>query len=364
MTVNGNTKPFIIAKYIKYIESQDINDVLNTTDDEQNWRLAQTFDYIDTKKLTNDQKEVFSYVKQIIGSLFLGYQVCKRDDDANDTILADSPLKRIGKKNYPEEGCARIQMRPMIAANIILTRPKDAKKEETDQSTRESQIKELETKRIQTVIVGLNDLFSNKTENTYDFLRKLLNIIKTTMYYYRDCLQTVIIYTDTENETKNKAKELKSKINEAGININFIVSNSDNLLGSNDTNNDNNSNTFDFKKVLSFFKSSNPQDKQISVIEKSIPEYFSLVKSIKQEANELLETKLNSLHNPIPTLQSAVGGKMPRKKSTKKPSPYQKTPYKHTDKHGVVRVVYTKGVGKYVRVMDKKKNKMVYRKIG
>ena len=407
MSVEAN---LITSKYIKYIESQDIDEVLNTTTNtKQNWRLAQTFDYIDINKLTDNQKEVFSYVKQIIGALFLGYRVCKRDDNANGAFFADSSLKLFGKKNYPKDGCTKIQMRPMLAANIILARPKDTKIGATDQSIRKSKITRIEDK-INNIIQALNSLTSEVTP-----VANFIETLKLTCQFYEISLQESVITKElqekkgtlvtnidkyiknlnsdsikvllTQEKTQQEQKkgkeheqeQLQEQVQEQeqeqvqeqeqeqeqerhyyGLSSGFVVglAKLGKIFGQ-------------FGKYVGKLEEVSDQEikkQDIKVYKRDAKkELQSILKHIihfKTEANKLMEEELNSLLNPTPPPENG-GGKRPHKKpTTKKPSPYQKTPYKHTDKHGVARVVYTKGTGKYVRVMDKKKNKMVYKKIG
>lgn len=381
----------IVPRYIKYIESSDIGTILK--DDDAKWRLAQTFDFVKELKQsltsrvapteqigrTDLYKDTQRFIRKIISLLFYDYNVC--------------PLQE--KDESSDKKCKSIQMRPMLAANILIT------------NATQNNIKKIEQLEniIFEVINNLNSLEDQtKSDSSKDkeIIITLLKVTRDVFEYYRSCLEEVY-NTSLKKELINKTLINKTlidnikttyidKINDYIGEINTLqevkvtgITQEDLSAGNwfTDWWPGNSNRRISKDTVANAVKLSDSNKKKTTVeIMKKLFDYFKAVKNIKEQANNIMKEVLEgeaakaktpgaagNSQQPAPSEEERAegGGKMPRKTktkpATKKVSPYQKTPYKHTDKNGVERVVYTKGTGKYVRIMDKKTSKMKYKKV-
>ena len=408
--IGGSDNKYITPKYIKYIESDNLDGVLNTGDKAE-WHLAQTFNFID--ELNNDSFDkvkheqilrskfpdnIPRFFRKIISLLFYDYEVCP---------LGSGESVKKQKENAPKTNmitnCQKIQMRPMYAANILMKEITEL--EDPDKKNiKKIVIQDIEN-HITQIIKDLSALLSEETKaetDTKTTITNLLDIIKKVADYYASCLLTVKIetnqvkllsndgdkgifqsieyFTNNINKAGNITLEVPQDINthEKGNIVKFLHFITADFF----------TDTEEIKRLKKVVKNINFKDIQLTAegISDGFYKLFEDIRTIKNDANKLMQDKLTENQK---TSEGAAtgngtagadtgngkggqgndpkpggGGKRSRKKPTKKPSPYQKTPYKHTDKHGVERVVYTKGAGKYVRVMDKKNNKMVYKKVG
>ena len=392
----SSANKYIIPKYIKYIDNDTvtIDTILGDANDAKHFKLAQTFDYIDETKLNNLSKDRVKLLKQIISVLFREYKVCNRNNKANGTIFASSPVKAIvtmgkGELNYPEENCSRIQIRPMMAANYYLT--------DNDGKTFKENSKYLIVKLLvlycaqilnsDTLKNWANEI--NPEEEAAEAAKKAAEAAKKAaeaatkatkaaaeaaaeavakvaadaeaaealVEYLENCISEIINELNNEGSKMTLGDLLLKVCFFYEISVVYVTGKEDESISKMRKELINNINTTPNKNqgvtnkpwLQIFTKANTGQDEELQSLLKKIVE-------IKDKANEAMNGVLNPVSQP-------GGGKRSRKKPTKKPSPYTKTHYKHTDKYGVERVEYTKGAGKYVRVMNKEK-KMVYKKVG